>query len=90
LASDSRPFDGPRPSMMRVSYATSDSKHLSAEMTANLSAELEGRVPPGLVAEVVRAVLDESRQVTQDWAAEPTMHEARQRLERFVRARASR
>lgn len=67
-----------------------DSKHLWAEMTASLSAELEGRVPPGLVAEIVQAVLDESRQAAHARAAEMTMLEARLRLERFIRARVSR
>ncbi len=59
-------------------------------MTATLSVELEGRVPPGLVAEIVRAILDESRQAALDRAVELTMIEARKRLERFIRARASR
>jgi hypothetical protein len=59
-------------------------------MTATLSVELEGRVPPGLVAEIVRAVLDESRRASQDRALELTMFEARKRLERFIRARSSR
>jgi hypothetical protein len=59
-------------------------------MTATLSVELDGRVPPGLIAEIVRAVLDESRQTAQDRAVEIIMLEARQRLERFIRARASR
>jgi hypothetical protein len=56
-------------------------------MSATLSAELEGRVPPGLVTEIVRAVLDESRQAAQERAAELTMIEARQRVDRFIRAR---
>jgi hypothetical protein len=76
--------------MLRASHAMSDSKKLSAEMSATLSVELEGRVPPGLVAEIVRSVLDESRQAAQDRAVEFTMLEARHRLERFIRARASR
>ena len=37
------------------------SEELSAVMTATLSADLEGRVPVDLVADIVRAVLDESR-----------------------------
>jgi len=73
-----------------ASHTTSDAKQLSAEMTATLSVQLEGRVPPGLVAEIVRTVLDESRLTAQDRAAEFTMLEARQRLERFIRARPSR
>lgn len=62
-----------------------DSKALSTVMTATLSAELEGKVP----ADLVRAVLDESRRSAHDRGVEPTMAEARQRLERFVRARSS-
>jgi hypothetical protein len=69
---------------------TNDSRQLSAGMTATLSAELEGRVARDLVADIVRAVLDEGRQGAQDRAAESTMREARQRLERFIRARSSR
>ena len=76
--------------MLRARHATSDSKQLSAEMSATLSVELEGRVPPGLVAEIVRSVLDESRPAAHDRAVESTMLEARKRLERFIRARASR
>ena len=90
MVNDSRVCAAPRNSLLRASHATSDSKQLSAEMSATLSADLEGRVPPGLVAEVVRSVLDESRQSAQQRAVEVTMLEARQRLERFIRARASR
>ena len=57
--------------------------------TATLSAELEGRVPADLVADLVRAVFDESRRSAHDRGVEPTMAEARQRLEGFVRARSS-
>jgi hypothetical protein len=66
---------------------TSDSRQLSAAMTATLTADLEGRVPVDLVADIVRAVLDESRQVAQNRGVEPSMFEARRRLERFIRAR---
>jgi hypothetical protein len=90
LVSDSRLGAAPRGSLLQASLAASDNKQLSAEMSATLSAELQGRVPPGLVAEVVRSVLDESRQPAQQRAVEFTMLEARQRLERFIRARASR
>ncbi|HEY8655002.1 MAG TPA: hypothetical protein VIL87_18190 [Dermatophilaceae bacterium] len=69
---------------------TSDSRQLSAAMTATLTADLEGRVPVDLVADIVRAVLDESRQVAQNRGVEPSMFEARRRLERFIRARSSR
>ena len=90
MVSDSPLCATPRNSLLRAGHTTSDNKQLSAEMSATLSAELEGRVPPGLVAEVVRSVLDESRQPAQQRAVEFTMLEARQRLERFIRARASR
>jgi hypothetical protein len=69
---------------------TSDIRQLSAGMTATLSAELEGRVAQDLVADIVRAVLDEGRRDAQDRAVESTMLEVRQRLERFIRARTSR
>jgi hypothetical protein len=69
---------------------TGDSRQLSAGMTATLSAELEGRVADDLVADIVRAVLDEGREDAQDPAVESTMLVARQRLERFIRARSSR
>jgi hypothetical protein len=77
-------------STLQKGHLPGDSKQVWAEMTATLSAELEGRVPPGLVAEIVQAVLDESRQAIQTRAAEMTMLEARVRLERFIRARVSR
>jgi phage-related baseplate assembly protein len=64
-----------------------DSRHLSTVMTASLSAELEGKVPADLVADIVRAVEDESRRSAHDRGVEPTMAVARQRLERFIRAR---
>ena len=66
-----------------------DTKQSWALMSETLSAELAGRVPPDLVADLVRAVLDESRQAAHDRGVEPTMREARARLERFVRARSS-
>lgn len=80
----------PRTITLRPSHGTSESKQQSALMTATLSAELEGRVPTGLIDEIVRAVLDERRQVTQDRAVEATMVEARQRIGRFIRARSAR
>lgn len=64
-------------------------KQLSAAMAATLSVELEGRVPEELVAEIVRAVLDENRLAARDRSAEFPMLEARLRLERFIRARAA-
>jgi hypothetical protein len=66
---------------------TSDSRQWSARMTATLSAEVEGKIPAGFVADIVRAVLDESRQPAQDPAVESTLFEARRRLARFIRAR---
>jgi len=90
LVEDSRLCDATRTSPLRASHVKSDSKRAWAEMTATLSSELEDRVPPGLVAEIVRAVLDESRQTAPDHAVEFTMLEARQRAERFIRARSSR
>ena len=66
---------------------TRDSRKLWAGMSATLSAELDGRVARDLVADIVRAVLDEGRQDVQDRAAESVMLEARRRLERFIRAR---
>jgi hypothetical protein len=67
----------------------SDNKQLSAGMTATLFAELEERAAVDLVADIVRGVLDESRQSVQDPAAEFTMIAARQRLERLIRAGSS-
>ncbi len=67
----------------------SDSRQLSTAMSVTLSAELEGRVPADLVADLVRAVLDESRRSAHERGVEPSMAEARQRLERFIRARSS-
>jgi hypothetical protein len=90
LFNDSRLCASATTSTFRPGHFTNDSRQGSAEITATLSAELDGRVPPGLVAEIVRSVLDESRQTAPDRAVEITMLEARQRLERFVRARASR
>lgn len=58
-------------------------------MSEALSAELEGRIPADLVADVVRAVLDEGRQAAHDRGVEHTILESRQRLERLVRARSS-
>ena len=68
----------------------SDNKQLSAGMTATLFAELEERAAVDLVADIVRGVLDESRQSAADRAAESAMIAARQRLERLIRAGSSR
>jgi hypothetical protein len=67
----------------------SDTRQLVAGMTANLSAQLEGAVTRDFVADIVRAVLDESRQSAQDRSVDSVMLEARLRLERFIRARSS-
>jgi len=67
-----------------------DSRQLSTVITATLSAELESRVPADLVADIVRTVLDESRQAAHEWGVQPMMIEARRRLERLIRAGSSR
>lgn len=64
-----------------------DGLPLAAGVTATLYAELEGAVAHDLVADIVRAILDEGRQDGQEQAADSTTHEARQRLHRFIRAR---
>jgi hypothetical protein len=73
-----------------ASQAPSGRKQLAAGMTATLSAELDGRVPLELIADIVLAVLDEGRQAADEEAAESVMFEARQRLGRFIRARTPR
>lgn len=70
--------------------AAGENTQLSARMTATLSAELEGMVGRDLIADIVRAVLYDGRQTAQDRAGESMMLEARQRLDRFIRARAPR
>jgi hypothetical protein len=69
---------------------TNDSRELLALMTATLSADLEGRIPAELVANIVRTVVAESHQAAQHRGVEPTMFETRRRLERFIRAPSSR
>jgi hypothetical protein len=64
-----------------------DKLQLSAEMSATLSAQLKGLVARDLVADIVRAVMDESGQTPQHFEIEPILIEARQRVERFIRAR---
>jgi len=59
---------------------------LSVGMNATLCAQLDGRVAAELVADIVRAVLDESRHTSQHCEVEPMMIVARQRAERFIRA----
>ena len=91
LASRRSPSLGDPHSRTAVMCPTAhDSRQLSTVMTATLSAELDGRVPADLVADIVRTVLDESRQAAHDWGVQPTMIEARQRLERLIRAGSSR
>jgi hypothetical protein len=63
---------------------------MSIGLTAALSAELDGRVPIELVAEIVQSVLDDSRQAALDGAEGAAMIEARLRIERFIRARTPR
>lgn len=87
MVPESRHCATPRPVTLRAPHVVIDSTQVSAGMAATLSAELDGRVPIELVAEIVRAVLDESRQSGRDEAAESAMTEARKRLERFIRAR---
>lgn len=64
-----------------------DKMQLSAVLSATLSAQLKGRVARDLVADIVRAVLDESGQTAQHVEVEYVMIQARQRVERFIRAR---
>jgi hypothetical protein len=91
LVKDGRRCATTRTSTSRVRRPiTSDRRRLSAGMIATLSAELEGRVARDLVADIVRAVLDETRQAPEVRSVESTMLEARQRLGRFIRARSSR
>lgn len=90
MVKDSRLCAAPRTSTLRASHVPSDLKLLSTGMTATLAAELDGSVPIELVAEIVRSVLDDSRQSALDGAAESAIAEARLRLQRFVRARTPR
>jgi hypothetical protein len=89
LASRRSPSLDPHSRTATVRPTANASRQLSTVMTATLSAELEGRVPADLVADIVRTVLDESRQAAHDWGVQPTMIEARQRLERLIRAGSS-
>jgi len=66
-------------------HVTNDSTEFSTVMTATLCADLEGRVAAELVADIVRAVVAESQQAAQHRGVEPTIFEARRRLERFIR-----
>jgi hypothetical protein len=87
LVKDSRLCPLPGAVTVQASHATSDSKQMSAAMITALAAELQGRVALELIAEIVRSVLDETRQTTRDDTAAYAMLEARLRLERFIRAR---
>jgi len=73
-----------------ASKVSSDRKQLAAGLTATLSAELDDRVPLELIADMVRAVLDESRGAADEEFADSVMFEVRQRLGRFIRARTPR
>ena len=64
---------------------TNEGTEFSTLVTATLRADLEGRVAAELVADIVRAVVAQSQQAAQHRGVEPTMFEARRRLERFVR-----
>jgi hypothetical protein len=64
-----------------------DKMQLWVGMSATLSAQLKGRLARDLVDDIVRAVLDESGQTAQHSKVEPMMIEARQRVERLIRAR---
>lgn len=77
----------PGVSTLRASQVSMDRRQLAAGMATTLSAELDGRVPLELVAEIVRAVLDESRRGAPHATAESAMSETRARLDRFIRAR---
>lgn len=68
---------------------TNDGRELTALMAASLRADLEGRVPADLVADIVRTVVAESQQAAWHRGVEPTMFEARRRLERFIRVLSS-
>jgi hypothetical protein len=68
----------------------SDDKHLAAEMTAALFAELERSAAVGPVADIVAGVMDEDRRSAQDLAAQSAMIATRKRLERLLRAGSSR
>ncbi len=89
MVKDSRLCAAPRTTTVRTSHVISDNMQLSAGMAADLFAELGGRVPNELVAEIVRTVLDDNRRAAQEREVEVTMSEARQRLERFIRARSA-
>jgi hypothetical protein len=88
LASDGHRHGAPAAStLLAPGHPTnSDTEQLSAGMTATLFAELGEGAAIDLVADIVRGVLDESRQGVRDRAAEPAMIAARQRLERLIRA----
>jgi hypothetical protein len=62
----------------------------SAEMTATMYADLHGVVPRALIADMLRAVLDENQQTAQQPAPEQLMLEVRRRLDRLARARSPR
>jgi len=62
-------------------------RRLSTHITAALSVELAKSIPGELIADVVQGVVDEHRQDRCPPAPSSLRLEARQRLERFVRAR---
>lgn len=64
---------------------TNDGTEFSALLTETLHADLEGRVAAEMVTDIVRAIIAESQQAAQHRGVEPTMFEARRRLERYIR-----
>lgn len=64
----------------------SDSPWLAAQVNAAVSAELNSPIAGGLIADVVRGVLDEHRQDAL-LAPEPLILESRHRPDRIERAR---
>jgi len=69
---------------------TNNARLLSAAMTATIYADLRGVVPRALVADMLRAVLDENHHTAQQRAPAQLMLEVRRRLDRLVRARSAR
>ena len=66
-------------------HVTNDGTEFSTVVAATLRADLEGRVAAELVADIVKAVVAEIQQAAEHRGVEPTMFEARRRLERFLR-----
>jgi hypothetical protein len=75
-----------RPARAKVSLT--NRRGQGAGIIATLSDELHGQLAHDLVAEIVQGVLDEARQGLQDRALDSSILQARERLERLIRARA--